>query len=81
MRISVLVLALCLAGCGKVKLEHEVKGKVDPIEVKHYVALDTEKLEAYYREECEKLYTTEEDIEACTNEDLAKFIEQFTFKT
>lgn len=81
MRTSVLILALLLAGCGKVKLEHEVKGKVDPVEVKHYIVLDTEKLEKYYRLECEKQFTTQEEIDDCTNEQLGKFIEQFTYQT
>lgn len=78
MRTSVVILALLLSGCG-IKVEHDVKGHVDPIEIKHYVVLDTTKLEGYYRSECEKQFATEPEITDCTNEELAKFLKQFTF--
>jgi len=78
--LSILVLLLTLSGCA-VKVDHDVKGHVDPVEIKHYVVLDTTKLEAYYRSECEKQFTLEEDIDKCTKESLGKFISQFTFQS
>lgn len=78
--VSMLALLLAISGCA-VKVDHDVKGHVDPIEIKHYIALDTTKLEAYYRSECEKLYTDQTDIDKCTQEDLGKFLSQFTFQT
>ena len=52
--------------------------KVEPVKVEHKVILDTGKLEAYYRSECEKLYSTEQDIADCTEEMLGDFLDQFT---
>lgn len=79
MKRSSVILLVLLTSCAPIKGEVEVK--TQPVEIKHYLALDTTKLEAYYKNECEKLFTTQEEIDACVAEDLAKFIEQFTFKT
>lgn len=68
---------ISLAGC-QAKLKHEVSGKVEPVEIKHYVALDTDKLESYYRSECSKTYTLSSDVEKCTDEELGKFLDKFT---
>lgn len=77
----VVILALLTAGCQpKIKGEADVNVKVQPIEIRHYVALDTTKLEAYYRDQCEKLFTVQSDIDSCTTDDLGKFISQFTFQ-
>jgi hypothetical protein len=79
-KIAVL-LALLITGCGKVKLEHEVKGKVDPVDVKHYIVLDTNALTEYYKTECGLLFTAQEEIDACASQKLSDFMAQFTYKT
>lgn len=80
MKYLILVLPLMLVACA-VKVEHDVKGHVDPVEIKHNIVVDTTKLEAYYRLECAKTYSIQADIDKCTTEELGKFLETYTYST
>lgn len=62
----------------KIKHEVDVKGKVEPVEVKHNIVLDTKLLYKAYQDECALLYTAEEDINNCADDKLNDFIENFT---
>jgi len=78
MRNITLVAAILLVACAP-EIKGKLEAKVEPIEVRHLIVLDTDKLEAYYKSICEETYTTDLEIEKCTNEALGKFIDQFTF--
>lgn len=67
-----------MSGCG-IKLEHDVKGKVDPVEVKHTLILDTNLLYLHYKQECATLFVLEADINNCADEKLNSFINSFTY--
>lgn len=79
--ISIIVL-LGFSGCGDNGPTLNVKGKVDPVEVKTVsrIYLDVENLEQYYRAACMQEHNLEEEISLCTRASLANFLDLFTSK-
>lgn len=73
-----MIAVLLILGC-QPKIKGDVDVKVQPIEVKHTISLDTDKLEDYYRTECSQLYTVQQDIENCVNQKMTDFLQAFTY--
>lgn len=75
--ISILVSILVINGCA-IKHNVEVKGKIDPIEVRHTVSIDTTSLHKFFEEQCAITNTNSVDIMKCADDKINKFMEKFT---
>lgn len=80
MRLLAVVLLLFVIVSCQPKIKGEVELKAKPIEVNHHIALDIDKLEAYYLAECEDEFPayTDTQLQECADEKLGKFINDFT---
>lgn len=78
MRVKLLIILVLLTSCGKIKVQHEVKGNVQG-DINHVVQFSLDEIKDVFYQQCkaDNPTYTEEELQDCKNEKIEEFLNYF----